>query len=57
MPANCFSCLVDQQLEDNKLFDVISHSKQIISISNLAKQLANDGNVTMLEVLDLSLDC
>lgn len=51
MPTNYFTYLVDQHLESNELIDVIKETKAIINISESAKQITSNINISLIEVL------
>ncbi len=58
MPANYFTYLVDQQLESNELIDIVKEVKTIINISESAKQITSNINLSLMEVLQkLSAIC
>lgn len=51
MPASYFTYLVDQHLESDKLIDIVKEAKKITKISEFAKQITNNINISLIEVL------
>ncbi|KPJ67632.1 MAG: hypothetical protein AMJ43_03010 [Coxiella sp. DG_40] len=51
MPASYFTYLVDQHLESNALIDVVKEAKTITNISESVKQITNNINMPLIEVL------
>ncbi len=53
MPPEYFGLLVDQTVQHELLFDVVTESRKVINISELAQNAAQDSQLSLLDILDL----